>query len=127
MSHPFLLVADDDEASCQMVQALLTEWDYVVVCAADGAQLLGLLDQVIPAAIITDLFLPGLPVQELLRVLAERQHAIPLIVLTSNAAERHVIADLVNVLALSRPLVAEQVRLAVQQVAPGTLAICMVA
>jgi len=81
---PRILVADDEEASRQGLGALLTNWGYEVVEAADGQEALEKALGLLPAVAIIDLVMPGLDGLELLKSLQAEVPFAAIIILTGH-------------------------------------------
>ena len=64
-----VLVADDDQDSCQALSALLSGWGYEVAEAADGNEALDRAIVFRPSLIVTDLVMPGMDGLALLKAL----------------------------------------------------------
>ncbi|MGE5056743.1 MAG: response regulator [Acidobacteriota bacterium] len=77
-----LLVVDDDEAIREIISAMLTEQGYEIVTAGDGRQALELTRQFRPHLVVTDLRMPGMAGDELVRVMRERFPQLPVIVVS---------------------------------------------
>ena len=54
----YILVVDDDESICDVIDAVLTDEGYEVVCARNGAHALRLLQERAPALVLFDLVMP---------------------------------------------------------------------
>jgi len=80
-----VLVADDDQDSCQALSALLAGWGYEVAEAADGSEALGRAVAFRPSLIVTDLVMPGMDGLALLKALRVELPASTVIVLTGHA------------------------------------------
>ncbi len=84
--NPVVLVIEDDPSVRELLADVLNEVDYEVVAVPDGSAALRTM-QVLHIDLITlDLDLPGLPGSDLLRIIHERKHPVPpVIVITSSA------------------------------------------
>ncbi len=84
--NPVVLVVEDDPSVRELLADVLDEVDYEVVAVPDGPAALRTM-QVLHIDLITlDLDLPGLTGSELLRIIHERPHPVPpVIVITSSA------------------------------------------
>jgi DNA-binding NtrC family response regulator len=85
-SHPNVLVVDDDAATRDGLVALLESWGYDASSAADGSTALKICDKQLPAAVVTDLMMPGMSGLEFIHALAERVHQVSVIFLTGQAS-----------------------------------------
>lgn len=77
-----LLVVDDDEAIREIISAMLTEHGYEIVTAEDGQQALELLPQFRPHLVVTDLRMPRMSGDELVRIMRESFPELPVIVVS---------------------------------------------
>jgi CheY-like chemotaxis protein len=77
-----LLVVDDDEAIREIMSAMLTEQGYEIVTAEDGRQALELLPQFRPHLLVTDLRMPRMAGDELVRIVRESFPQLPVIVVS---------------------------------------------
>ena len=77
-----LLVVDDDEAIREIISAMLTEQGYEIVTAEDGQQALELLPQFRPHLVVTDLRMPRMSGDELVRIMRESFPQLPVIVVS---------------------------------------------
>ncbi|KPM47420.1 response regulator [Jiulongibacter sediminis] len=93
--RPILLLAEDNQDLRVFVADLLSG-DYQVIQAADGKEALELLGKTWPDLIITDLMMPEMDGEELVRVLKrnEQYRSIPVIVLTAKSED----GDRINLL-----------------------------
>lgn len=83
-----LMVIDDSELACALVQEGLTAQGYEVVCFNDPFLALEQLDVLKPNLVLTDLDMPGLDGGEVCRRLKHGpSHSVPVIILTANDAE----------------------------------------
>jgi DNA-binding NtrC family response regulator len=77
-----VLIVDDDSELREDLGEVLSQQGFETATAADGQSALDRLESWIPDVIVTDLVMPRLDGFELLRMLRERGHVIPAIVLT---------------------------------------------
>jgi DNA-binding response OmpR family regulator len=78
------LVIDDDPGIRALLQEVLTDEDYAVVCVASGKEALARLEGSPPAIVLLDLILPDLPGEEVLAALRARWGtALPVLVLSA--------------------------------------------
>jgi len=86
-----ILFVDDDTASQRIVERVLRAGvpDARVTCAGDGVQALQVLDRESIDLLITDLSMPGMDGIELLRRVAMRRMALPIIVVTGHGSPTH--------------------------------------
>ncbi|HUN08852.1 MAG TPA: GAF domain-containing protein [Aggregatilineales bacterium] len=83
--RPIILVLDDDETALQLIQDYMSSLAFQVLCTTSPTQALDLARALKPAALITDLLIPGTSGWDVLRLLkADRDTAtIPIIVLSA--------------------------------------------
>jgi len=87
-----VLVADDDQDSCQALSTLLAAWGYEVAEATDGGAALDRAIAFRPALIVTDLVMPGMDGLALLKALRVELPASTVIVLTGHATVETAVA-----------------------------------
>ncbi len=90
MDHPQtkVLIAEDEEYARQGLAALVSQWGYSPVSAADGLDALQKYEECSPVVIIVDYQMPRLDGMELLRRLADDlHHKVEVIVLTGHGTE----------------------------------------
>ena len=80
-----VLIADDNDASCKLLRAILEAEGHAVIVAADGHEALGLLERHPVDAIISDLLMPNLDGFRLCREIRQdsRWHKTPFICYTA--------------------------------------------
>ena len=80
-----VLIADDNDASCKLLRAILEADGHAVIVAADGRQALELLERYPVDAIISDLLMPNLDGFRLCREIRRdsRWHETPFICYTA--------------------------------------------
>ncbi|HEQ60127.1 MAG TPA: sigma-54-dependent Fis family transcriptional regulator, partial [Firmicutes bacterium] len=78
-----ILVVDDESRFLKILSVVLSEEGYEVFTARDGAKALELFDQVSPDVVITDLKMPGLSGEALLREVKGRSPNTAVIILTA--------------------------------------------
>ncbi len=96
MSPIRVLIADDHPIVRDGLRGMLTaEADFEVVGeAGDGAQVLALVDSLLPDVILMDLRMPGVGGLEAIQVLAQRQSPARVLVLTTYDSDRDVLPAL---------------------------------
>ena len=83
-----LMIIDDSELACALVQEGLTAQGYEVICFNDPFLALEQLDVLKPNLVLTDLDMPGLDGSEVCRRLKQGpSNSVPVIILTANDAE----------------------------------------
>jgi two-component system response regulator NreC len=93
-----IVLADDHPVVRQGLRALLTaEADWTVVGeAADGLEVIGLVDRVKPDVLIVDLMMPGLNGLEITRQVTQRAPHTNVVILSMHASEAYVLEALHN-------------------------------
>jgi two-component system, NtrC family, response regulator GlrR len=79
-----IVLADDDQAALDGLRSLLVAWGFTVHTAQDGRAALALINEVRPAAVITDVVMPAMSGLELLEAVRRDEPALPVIVLTAH-------------------------------------------
>jgi DNA-binding response OmpR family regulator len=93
MAEGKVLVIEDDEGTCELLQAALTEADYEVVLAHDGEEGLAALRRESPDMVLLDWMLPKINGEEVCRRAREFTR-VPIMMLTARSAEVDRIAGL---------------------------------
>ena len=120
MEKPFVLLADDNEATCTLITALL-QADFVVDVASDGSEAIEKLKSRQYAAILLDLLMPLVDGYAVLEFLKEHRPDLlgRVIVVTAALPSRHIQRvkeyDVFGVIA--KPFEVDALQAAVQQVA----------
>jgi CheY-like chemotaxis protein len=83
-----VLVVDDDPGVRFALSEVLSDRGHRVICAASGAEALGLLDGV--DVVVTDLVMPGMDGLELVSRIAARLPALPVLLVTAHGSEQMV-------------------------------------
>lgn len=83
LSLATLLAVDDEKRFLKILSMVLTEEDYEVHTAEDGVRALELFDQVSPNVVLTDLKMPGMSGEQILREIKGRSPNTAVIVLTA--------------------------------------------
>ncbi len=78
-----ILVVDDDGMLCDLLQDLLTEEGYEVRCAHHGLAALDEIRQSLPDLVLTDIQMPHLDGLGLLRCLADKSVALPVVLMSA--------------------------------------------
>ena len=88
---PLVLVVDDSITVRRVTQRLLLRDGYRVALAADGLQALELLQEELPAVVLSDIEMPRMDGFDLARNIRadERTRALPIIMITSRIAQKH--------------------------------------
>ena len=122
MQKPFVLVADDNEATCTLITALLHH-DFAVVTATDGMSAIEQLKSRQFAAVILDLVMPvadGYAVLDFLRM--ERADLLPrTVVITASVARREMerVASYGVHTVMPKPFEVDELYAAVKEIAGG--------
>src|SRR5436309_6010300 len=82
-SQPSILIVDDEDSSRRLVKAILEGAGYRVTAACGGEEALTFAESTSFAAIVSDLNMPGMGGDELVRALALRVPGVPVIILTA--------------------------------------------
>jgi two-component system response regulator GlrR len=82
-AKPAILIVDDEDSSRRLVKAILESAGYRVTAAAGGEEALSFAESTSYAAIVSDLNMPGMGGDELVRALAMRVPGVPVIILTA--------------------------------------------
>lgn len=82
MNNKFILVVDDEENTCRLLEVALNKLSYEVTAAKNGKEALEILREKIPAAIICDIVMPDMDGYNLIKEIKSRPEIrdIPLIV-----------------------------------------------
>lgn len=78
-----ILIVEDEKDIRESLQNSLTENNYLVVTAEDGAQALSLVEEKIPDLVILDLGLPKISGESVLREIKQNYPAMPVIILSA--------------------------------------------
>ena len=122
MQKPFVLVADDNEATCTLITALLHH-DFAIDTASDGMSAIAQLKNRQYAAVILDVIMPaadGYVVLDFLRM--ERADLLPrVIVITASVARREMerLASYRVHAILPKPFEVDALHAAVKEIAGG--------
>jgi DNA-binding NtrC family response regulator len=83
MTAPTILIADDDSSFCRVLEYQLKQAGYVVLKAEDGRKALEIFSQNRCHAVLTDLDMPELSGNELLKAIKQQSPDTPVIVITA--------------------------------------------
>jgi two-component system chemotaxis response regulator CheY len=90
MERRVIVVVDDTDGIRDLIADTLTDQGYTVVCAANGAEALVVMQSTQPVLILLDLNMPVMDGWQFARALADRSLRIPIVILTAAAeASRH--------------------------------------
>ncbi|MDB4982851.1 MAG: two component, sigma54 specific, transcriptional regulator, Fis family [Myxococcales bacterium] len=84
MKTTSILVVDDDPDWRATLTDVLVSEGYAVALAENGREALALLSPLEPCVVVTDLQMPIMDGEQLLKALAKRGHALPVIVVTAD-------------------------------------------
>jgi two-component system NtrC family response regulator len=83
MTPARILVVDDDENLRWVLKTQLEDMGYLTSTAASGEEALALIEQELPALILTDLKMPGLSGMELLDRVRSEEPEVPVVIVTA--------------------------------------------
>jgi DNA-binding NtrC family response regulator len=78
-----ILIADDDEVSCQLFAEVLEKEGYQVDRAQNGEATLSLLDDQLHDMLIIDVRMPGMTGLDVTRIVHEKYSSLPIVVMTA--------------------------------------------
>jgi DNA-binding response OmpR family regulator len=117
-----VLAVDDDPGTLQVIEARLSQHDYVVKTAPSGEAALELLNEITPAVLILDVMMPGISGYDLCHFIKRvgRLKNIPVIFLTSRGTPKDFQKGhgLGAVIYMVKPFKSEQLLHIVQMVSP---------
>lgn len=113
---PRVLVVDDEEMVCSLLQQYLTLKGYRVRVAKNGQEALTLVAEEPPQMIILDMYMPGMNGVEVLKELRARQYQGGVVALTASQDERLLqqTLDLGSVDVMAKPVDLERLDLVLQ-------------
>jgi DNA-binding NtrC family response regulator len=80
-----ILVIDDDRQSRCIVRRALERAGYLVIEARDGEEGTRIVDQAVPALVITDILMPNKEGLQVIRELRDRHKALPVIAISGGS------------------------------------------
>jgi EAL domain-containing protein (putative c-di-GMP-specific phosphodiesterase class I) len=98
-----VLVADDEPAIVEMIRAILEEYGFRVVTAANGSEALRLVEEAEPEVVLLDMNMPVLDGEGFIAALRERGIPTPIVVMTAGSSARRWAAQLGADAYLSKP------------------------
>jgi len=98
-----VLVADDEPAIVEMIRAILEEYGFRVVTAANGAEALRLVEEAEPEVVLLDMNMPVLDGEGFVAAVRERGLRVPIVVITAASSARRWAAQLGADAYLSKP------------------------
>lgn len=98
-----VLVADDEPAIVEMIRAILEEYGFRVVTAANGSEALRLVEEAEPEVVLLDMNMPVLDGEGFIAALRERGIPTPIVVMTAGTSARRWAAQLGADAYLSKP------------------------
>lgn len=84
MAH--LLIVDDEESLCQLLQKVLRGAGHDADVAYSGEEALAAIENAVPAVLITDLKMPGMDGLELLRIVRDRFPQVLTVIMTAHGS-----------------------------------------
>jgi len=105
-----ILVVEDDSALRSYLKELLTENNFYVKAAEDGAEALNIVNSAKPDLVILDLTLPDISGESVCQEIRKKHKDLPIIILTSRTATNEIV-NMLNLGAddyISKPFVAEE-------------------
>ena len=81
-----ILVIDDDRFYLSVIRRILEEAGHQVIETTNGADAIGLYDERKPAVVITDIFMPGMDGNEVIRVLRSMDKQVGIIAVSAGGA-----------------------------------------
>ena len=109
-----VLLAEDDQAMCEILAMVLSEAGYQVATVADGAELRRLLREVRFELVVTDVNMPGGSGLDVIELLRQNGDTTPVIVVTAfPQAEIRKRAQALGLRLLAKPFELETLRAAV--------------
>lgn len=88
-----ILVVDDETKILEVVSSFLESRGYHIFTAENGTEALDIFERENVALVILDLMMPGIPGEEVCRVIRKKSR-IPVIMLTAKTSEEHLISGL---------------------------------
>lgn len=92
-----ILIAEDDEVSCRVLQLMLASWGHEVITTRDGGSAWALLQREdAPPLVILDWMMPGMDGVEVCRLVRQKQSATPtyIILLTAKGGKADIVRGL---------------------------------
>lgn len=89
-----VLVADDEPAIVEMIRAILEEYGFRVVTAANGAEALRLVEEAAPEVVLLDMNMPVLDGEGFVAAVRERGLRIPIVIMTAGSSAKRWAAEL---------------------------------
>lgn len=80
-----ILIVDDEESIRRTLEAVLLDEGYKVFCAADGESALEMLEEVDPALVLLDIWMPGLDGLQTLERILELKSDLPVVMISGHA------------------------------------------
>ena len=94
MSHPVVLVVEDEESYVDALSIGLQREGFVVHVARDGRDGLAMFDRAQPDLVLLDVMLPGMSGVDVCRAIRAKGSAVPIIMVTARTAEVDVVLGL---------------------------------
>jgi DNA-binding response OmpR family regulator len=117
-----ILVVDDDEAIREFIEWALGYRGFNVVCAADGAAALAMLEVLRPDLILLDLLMPVMDGETFVKAYKGlRDQSAPIVIITAAGPSRYITADIVRAERLDKPFDLEDLVRVVETVLPQAI------
>ena len=98
-----VLVADDEPAIVEMIRAILEEYGFRVVTAANGSEALRLVEEADPEVVLLDMNMPVLDGEGFVNAVRERGLRVPIVVMTAGSSAKRWASQLGADAYLSKP------------------------
>jgi DNA-binding NtrC family response regulator len=89
-----LLVVDDSQANCRLVEAIFGREGFEVLVANDGPSALSIVERAAPDVVLLDLRMPGMDGLEVLSELKARAPTVPVVMLTGSGQVREAVRSI---------------------------------
>ncbi len=111
-----ILVVDDEQQICELLQRFLSLRGYRVRAVSDGPQALAAVEQEVPQLVVLDMNMPGMNGVEVLRKLRAKKYGGGVILLTTGQDDKLLqeALDLGSVDVMGKPVDLERLALAIQ-------------
>jgi two-component system nitrogen regulation response regulator NtrX len=115
-----VLVIDDEVLIRDLIIELLTDEGYAVRSAADAEAGLRAIQDATPAFLLLDIQMPGMPGDELLRVLRRAGYTFPIALLTASPQTAQSLLDMGSVVCVAKPFELDELLECVARYVPRT-------
>ena len=79
------MIVDDEPLNLELLERELTDHDYTVQSARNGAEALKMVDSFVPDLVLLDYMMPDMSGLEVLKELRRRGHGLPVVMITAYA------------------------------------------